>query len=116
MMKNFIVSWPLTRDLEPKEDSGRRDVMPFPEEDAVLMVYDGHPPPFAVASHVQPESQDPNSLRLGTQGHRGVFFPIYMYLYIYTLHTFQKKEKTTCKMDQGHRATTGRSFNPSDWC
>jgi hypothetical protein len=65
MMKNFIVSRPLTRDLEPKEDSGRRDVMPFPEEDAVLMVYDGHPP-FTVASHVQPESQDPNSLRLGT--------------------------------------------------
>jgi hypothetical protein len=41
MMKNFIVSGSLTWDMEPKEDLGRRDVMPFPREDVVMTVNDG---------------------------------------------------------------------------
>jgi hypothetical protein len=43
MMKNFIISGFLTRDMEPEEDLGRRYVMPFPEEDAVMTLYNGHP-------------------------------------------------------------------------
>jgi hypothetical protein len=41
MMKNFMVSGSLTWDMEPKEDLGGRDVMPFPREDVVMTVYDG---------------------------------------------------------------------------
>jgi hypothetical protein len=42
MMKNFMVTRSLTRDMEPEEDPGGRDAMPLPDEDAVLTVYDGH--------------------------------------------------------------------------
>jgi hypothetical protein len=45
MMKDFMVSGSLTRGMEPEEDPGGRDVMSFPGEDAVVMVYIGHPPP-----------------------------------------------------------------------
>jgi hypothetical protein len=44
LMKNFMVSGSLTRDMEPEEGPSGRDVMPFYREDAVMTVYDGHPP------------------------------------------------------------------------
>jgi hypothetical protein len=43
MMMNFMVLGSLTWDMEPEEDLGRRDTIPFPGEDAVVTVYDGHP-------------------------------------------------------------------------
>jgi hypothetical protein len=45
MMKNFMISGSLTQGMELNEDLGGSNMMPFPEEDAVLMVYDGRPPP-----------------------------------------------------------------------
>jgi hypothetical protein len=44
MMKNFMISGPLTRGMELDEDPSRSDMMPFPGEDAVTIVYDGCPP------------------------------------------------------------------------
>jgi hypothetical protein len=44
MMKSFMISRSLTQDMEPEDDPGKSDVMPFPGEDAVMMVYDGCPP------------------------------------------------------------------------
>jgi hypothetical protein len=38
MMKNFMVSGSLTRGRELDEDLGGSDTMPFPEEDAVMIV------------------------------------------------------------------------------
>jgi hypothetical protein len=43
MMKSFITSGSLTRDKEPVDDPDGCDMMPFPREDAVVMVYNGHP-------------------------------------------------------------------------
>jgi hypothetical protein len=44
--------------MEPDEDPGASDTMPFPEEDAVITVYDGRPPPrrrcMSNLSHVTP--------------------------------------------------------------
>jgi hypothetical protein len=40
MMKSFMISGSLTRDMEPEENPSRSDVMPFPREDAVMIVYD----------------------------------------------------------------------------
>jgi hypothetical protein len=45
MIKNFMISGSLTRGMEHDEDSGGSDVMPFPGENAVMVVYDGCPPP-----------------------------------------------------------------------
>jgi hypothetical protein len=45
MMKNFMISWSLTQAIELDEDPGGSDTIPFPGEDAVMMVYDGCPPP-----------------------------------------------------------------------
>jgi hypothetical protein len=96
MMKNFMTSGSHARDKEFEEDPGRRDVMPFPEEDVVMKVYDGYPP-FGEAPHVHPKSQDPESLRLGTQGHRGweTRFTIYIYTYIcmYVYYNYSKRRK-----------------------
>jgi hypothetical protein len=44
MMKNFMTSGSLTEDKEPEEDLGGREAMPFPREDAIIIVSDGCPP------------------------------------------------------------------------
>jgi hypothetical protein len=41
LTKNFITSRSLTQGGELEEDPGGSDVMPFPREDAIMMVYDG---------------------------------------------------------------------------
>jgi hypothetical protein len=43
MMKSFNISESLTRDIEPEDDPGRSDMMPFSMEDAVMTIYDGCP-------------------------------------------------------------------------
>jgi hypothetical protein len=43
MMKNFIISGSLTLGMELDEDPGGSDTMPFPREDAIMMVYDAPP-------------------------------------------------------------------------
>jgi hypothetical protein len=43
MMNNFMILGSLTRGMELDEDSGESDIMPFPKEDAVMMVYNGCP-------------------------------------------------------------------------
>jgi hypothetical protein len=44
MMKSFMISGSLTRGTELDEDPGGSDRMPFPREDAVMIVYGGCPP------------------------------------------------------------------------
>jgi hypothetical protein len=41
MMTNFMVSWSLTRGTWLNNASGESDAMPFPGEDAVMMICDG---------------------------------------------------------------------------
>jgi hypothetical protein len=43
MMKNFMILGYLPQDMEPEEESGRGDAMPFPGKAAIMMVYDGDP-------------------------------------------------------------------------
>jgi hypothetical protein len=43
MMKKFRVLGYLTQGMELNEDPSGSDTMCFPKEDAVVMVYDGHP-------------------------------------------------------------------------
>jgi hypothetical protein len=42
MMKNFMASGSLARGMEVDEVPDKGDMMPFPREDAVMMIYDGH--------------------------------------------------------------------------
>jgi hypothetical protein len=44
MMKNFMASGSLTRGMEVDEVPDEGDTMPFPREDAVMMIYVGRPP------------------------------------------------------------------------
>jgi hypothetical protein len=43
MMKNFIVSRSLTRGMELDKILDEGNAMPFPREDTIMIVYDGHP-------------------------------------------------------------------------
>jgi hypothetical protein len=43
MMKNFMTTGALTKGKEPKGDSGRKGVTPYPEEEVVMVIYDGCP-------------------------------------------------------------------------
>jgi hypothetical protein len=44
MMKSFMISGSLTRGTELDEDPGGSTRMPFPRDDAVMIVYGGCPP------------------------------------------------------------------------
>jgi hypothetical protein len=44
-MMNFMAPRSLTRDMEPEEDPGGRDAMPFTRKDKVMTVYSGLPSP-----------------------------------------------------------------------
>jgi hypothetical protein len=87
MMKNFMTLRSLTRGRELEGDSGRSDATPFLWDDAVMTVYNGHPS-LGEAPHVKHESRDPDSPRLGTQGHRGVKAQVSQYIYVYTHKLF----------------------------
>jgi hypothetical protein len=43
MMKNFIVSRSLTRGMELDKILDEGNAMPFPRDDTIMIVYDGHP-------------------------------------------------------------------------
>jgi hypothetical protein len=45
MMKSFRISGSLTRATKLDEDPSRSNMMPFPGEDAVMIVCGGRPPP-----------------------------------------------------------------------
>jgi hypothetical protein len=44
--ESFMISGFLTQGTELEEDPGGSDTMPFPREDAIMMVYGGCPPPW----------------------------------------------------------------------
>jgi hypothetical protein len=44
MMRSFMTSGSLTWGAELDKGPDKSDTMPFPEENAVMMVYGGHPP------------------------------------------------------------------------
>jgi hypothetical protein len=81
-MKNLMTSVSLTQDREPEKDPGRSDAMPFHREDAVMMIYDGCPPPRRHRMSSL-ESQGLDSLWLGTRGHRCVKAHVFHNIYIY---------------------------------
>jgi hypothetical protein len=95
LMKNLMTSVSLTQDREPEKDPGRSDTLPFHGEDAVMMIYDGCPPPRRHRMSSL-ESQGLDSLWLGTRGHRcvkaHVFHNIYIYIYIY-IHVYYSHSK-----------------------
>jgi hypothetical protein len=45
MMKNFMALGSFTQGVELNEVPNEGDMMPFPREDAVMMIYDGPPSP-----------------------------------------------------------------------
>jgi hypothetical protein len=45
MMKSFKISGSLTWAMKLDEDPSKSNTMPFPREDAVMIVYGGRPPP-----------------------------------------------------------------------
>jgi hypothetical protein len=45
MMRSFMTSGSLTWEAEPDEGPEGSDAMPFPEENAVMMILEGCPPP-----------------------------------------------------------------------
>jgi hypothetical protein len=64
-----MTSGSLTRDKEPEEHPGRRDMTPFPGEDAVMMVSDGCPLSGGVIGLSQVPELSLTAVRdLGTQG------------------------------------------------
>jgi hypothetical protein len=52
MMRSFMTSGSLTWEAEPDEGPEGSDAMPFPEENAVMMILEGCPPPIGEAPHV----------------------------------------------------------------
>jgi hypothetical protein len=76
MMNNFMISGSLTRDMELEEHQDRRDVMPFPEEDAVMTVYEGGG--GTTCPTYVPGSQLIVVENPGTQGCKSTSFPIYI--------------------------------------
>jgi hypothetical protein len=96
LMKNLMTSVSLTQDREPEKDPGRSDAMPFHREDAVMMIYDGCPPPRRHRMSSL-ESQGLDSLWLGTRGHRcvkaHVFHNIYIYIPVYYSHSKRIKQQ-----------------------
>jgi hypothetical protein len=77
MMKDFMTSGSLTQGKELEEDPGGRDTTSFPREDAVITVYNGHPPPGR---------RRMSNLSLGTktrcpQGWKETSLQIYIYIY-----------------------------------
>jgi hypothetical protein len=100
MMKNFMTSGSPTRGWKLEEDPGGSNTTPFPREDAVMMVYDGCPPP----GRHRVSNLTVNLLRLGTWGHRGVKEKVFQHIYIYVCvcvciickyvyYSFSKREK-----------------------
>jgi hypothetical protein len=65
MMKNFMTSGSLTQDKELGGDPSGGGTTPFPTEEAIIMVYDGHR-----ISNLGPGT--PTHLQLGTQEPRDV--------------------------------------------
>jgi hypothetical protein len=45
MMKSFMTSGSLSRGMEVDKVPNEGDAMPFPREDAVMTIYNGHPSP-----------------------------------------------------------------------
>jgi hypothetical protein len=45
MMKNFMALGSLAQSMEVDKALDEGDTTPFPGEDAVMMIYDGHPSP-----------------------------------------------------------------------
>jgi hypothetical protein len=43
MMKNFMTTGALTKGKEPKGDPGGKSVTPYPEEEAVMVIYGSCP-------------------------------------------------------------------------
>jgi hypothetical protein len=43
MMKGVMISGSLTYGMKLEDDPGRSDTMSFPREDAIIIVYGGHP-------------------------------------------------------------------------
>jgi hypothetical protein len=84
MMKKFLISGSLTRGMELDEDPGGSNMIPFPEEDVVMMVYHGRPYQGGSACFtcvLGPRLAAVGDL--GTQGCKGHQFPnIYVYIYM----------------------------------
>jgi hypothetical protein len=82
MIKSFMNSGSRIRGTELDEDPGGSDTMPFPVENIVMMVYDGHP--SLGRCHVSKLSPGPWTHcgwgRGGAQGCKGTNFPISLYI------------------------------------
>jgi hypothetical protein len=97
MMKNFMSSGSLTQGMEVDEVPNEGDAPPFPEEDTVMMIYNGRPLPGV--RHMSNSS--PGTPAHGGRGCRDVKTQIFQYLFrltyvgiwICTLRPHQKQKK-----------------------
>jgi hypothetical protein len=78
MMKNFVASGSLARGMEVDDVPDEGDTMPFPREDQVMTIYNGHP---------SPGMRRVSNPSLGTKAPYGwgcgnVWTQIFLYIYI----------------------------------
>jgi hypothetical protein len=82
IMKNFMTSRSLTEDKEPEEDLGGREAMPFPREDAIIIVSDGCPPlERSRMSNLSPDTRTHCGREPRDIGCKDTSFSIYIYIY-----------------------------------
>jgi hypothetical protein len=99
MMKNFMTSGSHARDKEFEEDPGGRDVMPFPEEDVVMKVYDGYPPSGRHhMSTLSPRTLsrygwEPRDTGDGKHDSPYIYIHIYVCMYITTIPNEEKNDR-----------------------
>jgi hypothetical protein len=93
MIKSFMVLRCLTRGTELDKDPGGRNTMVFPEEDAVMTVYEGCPSPPQGRRRLSKLSPGPLahcSWGRRAQGCKGTNFPISLYIYEYVYYRRSK--------------------------
>jgi hypothetical protein len=114
-MKNFMASTSLSQGMELDEVPNEGDMMPLPREDAIMMIYDGHPlPGMRHMSDPSPEPQLIATGAAGTQGCKDTNFLMSLYINVcwnidmYIIATLKAKENTTNGIIGGH-GDTGRA-------
>jgi hypothetical protein len=97
MMKNFMISGSLTRAMELDEVPDGSNTMPFPRENAVMMIYDGCSP----LGRCRMSNLSPATLTCRDQGHEDVKSQVFQYIcvcvcvcmLICIIHLLQKEKK-----------------------
>jgi hypothetical protein len=90
MMQSFMTSGSLTWGTDLNEGHARSDMVPFPKENASMIVFEGcsH---WIGACHVQPRPQDPNSRLLGPWQLMGVMTHTFLHMLLHMCQEAKQK-------------------------